>query len=125
MKFIRKLPIPQAIKEDLPLGDGLKIKKEKENKTMDNKGYMFFSADGTKPKTTLAALGDAEGVRIIVEGQSYELIKMFGSIYHSLATKTNIKAEDLRKALVLVDALGESFVTLLEEARKAFESEEQ
>ena len=28
MKFIRKLPIPQAIKEDLPLGDGLKIKKE-------------------------------------------------------------------------------------------------
>ena len=62
----------------------------------NNNGYIIFSADGTKPNCTLAALKNDDCTQIIAEGKIPDFLAMLGSLARSIVTECNVP-----KAIVL------------------------
>lgn len=65
----------------------------------NNKGYILFNADGTKPKATFAALMTDDGTQIIAEGKVPNFLSMIGSLARSLVNECDVPKNILLTAI--------------------------
>lgn len=82
----------------------------------ENRGYIIFNADGTKPKTTLAALEAEDGVQIIAEGTGGDEIMLFGSIAQALH-EHGVDKELLRATIDEAISLGDTWLGFMKFAK--------
>lgn len=78
----------------------------------NNNGYIIFSADGTKPNCTLAALKADDGVQIIAEGRKHDFLSMFGTLARTLVAECNIPEEILHSAVSAAVQSGKAWETI-------------